>query len=70
VGRSFERGLLADLAEGVDPCGENVEFHSFVWEGPMFSRPIAVAVGERVERDGFVFADVVPLPAGVRGRPA
>ena len=64
AGRSFDRGLLADLPEGVDPCGENGEFHTFVWDGPMFSRPIAVAGGEHVERDGFVFADVVPLQAG------
>ncbi len=60
AGRAFDRALLADLPEGADPCGENGEFHSFVWDGPMFSRPIPVTVGERVERDGFVFADVVP----------
>jgi diphthamide synthase (EF-2-diphthine--ammonia ligase) len=48
----------------VDPCGENREFHSFVWDGPMFRRPVAVSVGERVERDGFVFADVVPVQDG------
>jgi uncharacterized protein (TIGR00290 family) len=60
AGRAFDRALLADLPEGVDPCGENGEFHSFVWDGPMFSRPLPIAVGERVERDGFIFADVVP----------
>ena len=64
AGRSFDRRLLADLPEGADPCGENGEFHSFVWDGPMFSRPIMIGVGERVERDGFVFADVLPLQAG------
>jgi uncharacterized protein (TIGR00290 family) len=64
AGRPFDRGLLADLPEGVDPCGENGEFHSFAWDGPMFSHPVTVAVGERVERDGFVFADVVPLEPG------
>lgn len=64
AGRSFDRGLLADLPGEVDPCGENGEFHSFAWDGPMFSHPVTVAVGERVERDGFVFADVVPLEAG------
>lgn len=63
AGRSFDRGLLADLPEGVDPCGENGEFHSFVWDGPMFTQPVTVVIGERVERDGFVFADVVPLQA-------
>jgi diphthamide synthase (EF-2-diphthine--ammonia ligase) len=46
------------LPEGVDPCGENGEFHSFVYDGPMFRHPIAVQVGEVVERDGFVFADL------------
>jgi uncharacterized protein (TIGR00290 family) len=60
AGREFDRTLLADLPDGVDPCGENGEFHSFVWDGPMFSRPLTVSVGESVERDGFIFADVVP----------
>jgi uncharacterized protein (TIGR00290 family) len=61
AGRQFDRALLSDLPESVDPCGENGEFHSFVWDGPMFSHPVAVEVGERVTRDGFVFADVVPV---------
>jgi len=64
AGRLFDRDLLADLPEGVDPCGENGEFHSFVWDGPMFARPVMVAVGDRVERDGFIFADVLPVRAG------
>ena len=63
AGREFDRALLADLPAGTDPCGENGEFHSFVWDGPMFSRPVPVHLGERVERDGFVFADVVPAAA-------
>jgi uncharacterized protein (TIGR00290 family) len=58
AGRAFDAALLADLPPDVDPCGENGEFHSFVWDGPMFHRPISVHVGEVVERDGFVFADV------------
>ena len=58
AGRAFDATLLRDLPEGVDPCGENGEFHSFVWDGPMFSRPLEVAVGAVVERDGFVFADL------------
>jgi uncharacterized protein (TIGR00290 family) len=58
AGRAFDRRLLAELPPGVDPCGENGEFHSFVWNGPMFRRPLAVTIGEVVERDGFVFADV------------
>ena len=60
VGRAFDGELLAALPEGVDPCGENGEFHSFVYASPAFSAPIAVRAGEVVERDGFVFADVLP----------
>lgn len=60
AGRWFDDRLLADLPEGVDPCGENGEFHTFVVDGPCFSTPLAVEVGQVVERDGFVFADVVP----------
>jgi uncharacterized protein (TIGR00290 family) len=58
AGRAFDHRLLADLPREVDPCGEHGEFHSFVWKGPMFSRPLAVRVGDVVNRDGFVFADV------------
>jgi len=61
AGRAFDDALLADLPDGVDPCGENGEFHSFVWDGPMFSRPIRVRAGETVERDGFIFSDVLPI---------
>jgi uncharacterized protein (TIGR00290 family) len=60
AGRRFDGELLADLPEGVDPCGERGEFHSFVYAGPMFARELSVEVGEVVERDGFVFADVLP----------
>jgi uncharacterized protein (TIGR00290 family) len=60
AGRRFDRDFLRDLPDHVDPCGENGEFHTFVWDGPGFSSPIDVTVGEVVERDGFVFADVVP----------
>lgn len=58
AGRDFDLQLLADLPAGVDPCGENGEFHSFVYGGPMFDREIRVVAGERVERDGFWFCDV------------
>lgn len=58
VGREFNAKFLDDLPAGVDPCGENGEFHSFVYAGPMFERPIGVEPGEIVKRDGFVFADV------------
>ena len=60
AGRDFDATLLAELPSSVDPCGERGEFHSFAYAGPMFSRPIAIRSGEVVERDGFVFADVLP----------
>jgi uncharacterized protein (TIGR00290 family) len=59
AGRDFDDQLLADLPSGVDPCGENGEFHSFVYSGPMFESAIPVVAGERVERDGFWFCDVM-----------
>ena len=58
AGRTLDAGLLDELPEGVDHCGENGEFHTFVFASPAFDRVIPVAVGELVERDGFVFADV------------
>jgi uncharacterized protein (TIGR00290 family) len=60
AGRAYDDRLLADLPPGVDPCGENGEFHTFVHDGPGFAHPLAVRTGEVVERDGFVFADVLP----------
>lgn len=60
AGRDFDAALLRDLPSTVDPCGENGEFHSFAYAGPMFRHPIAIQSGEVVERDGFVFADVLP----------
>jgi len=59
AGREFDAKFLADLPREVDPCGENGEFHSFVYDGPMFRHPIHVQTGEIVERDGFVFADLM-----------
>lgn len=58
AGREFDAELLRDLPAGTDPCGENGEFHSFAYAGPMFARPIPVVAGEIVERDNFVFVDV------------
>lgn len=58
AGRDFDSRFLADLPPGIDPCGENGEFHSFVYDGPGFREPLAISVGEVVERDGFVFADL------------
>ncbi len=60
AGRDYDLRLLEALPSEIDPCGENGEFHTFVCDAPVFSRPIAVRVGEVVERDGFVFADVLP----------
>jgi uncharacterized protein (TIGR00290 family) len=60
AGRAFDRALLAELPADVDACGENGEFHSFAWAGPMFARPIRVRPGAVVTRDGFVFADLLP----------
>jgi len=60
AGRDFDVALLADLPPSVDPCGENGEFHTFTYDGPMFRHPIAIRSGEVVTRDGFVFADLLP----------
>jgi uncharacterized protein (TIGR00290 family) len=60
AGRWFDHSFLDDLPPGVDPCGENGEFHTCVLDGPMFSGPVRAMVGEVVERDGFCFADLVP----------
>jgi uncharacterized protein (TIGR00290 family) len=60
AGREYDRALLADLPRGVDPCGENGEFHTFAWNGPMFRHPVPVRGGEVVARGGFVFADLLP----------
>jgi diphthamide synthase (EF-2-diphthine--ammonia ligase) len=59
AGRDFNANFLDSLPPGIDACGENGEFHSFVYDAPVFSRPIAVHNGEVVTRDGFVFADVL-----------
>ena len=59
AGREFDQALLADLPAGVDPCGEKGEFHTFAYDGPIFREPIPISTGEVVERDGFVFADLL-----------
>ena len=60
AGRRFDSALLEEIPVHVDPCGENGEYHTVVSQGPMFSAPIGVSVGQTVERDGFVFTDVIP----------
>jgi len=60
VGQYYDQAFLNALPENVDPCGENGEFHSFVFDAPMFHQKINISVEEKVERDGFVFVDVIP----------
>ncbi len=69
AGRDFNDALLSDLPAGVDPCGENGEFHTFAYDGPMLSNAIDVRVGEILERDGFIFADVLQSDGSVPGAP-
>jgi uncharacterized protein (TIGR00290 family) len=66
AGRRFDAELIASLPRHVDPCGENGEFHTFTNAGPMFRTRLPVAVGEIVERDGFIFADLLPQAARFR----
>jgi uncharacterized protein (TIGR00290 family) len=60
VGRELDEQFFLDLPPGVDPCGENGEFHTFVFDGPIFREPLAVRTGEIVERDAFVYCDLLP----------
>ncbi len=60
AGRLYDSTFLSELPPSVDPCGENGEFHTCVLDGPMFRRPIEAKQGEVVERDGYVFADLIP----------
>jgi diphthamide synthase (EF-2-diphthine--ammonia ligase) len=61
AGRKWARDLIAEFPEGIDPCGENGEIHTVVVGGPMFRETIPVTIGEIVERDGFAYADIIPL---------
>jgi uncharacterized protein (TIGR00290 family) len=60
AGRVIDKGFLSELPCAVDPCGENGEFHTFVFDGPGFRAPVKIAFGEIVFRDGFWFADLMP----------
>jgi uncharacterized protein (TIGR00290 family) len=62
AGRAFDNAFIDELPATADPCGERGEFHSFVHDGPMFRHPVPITTGEIVERDGFVFADLLPAP--------
>jgi uncharacterized protein (TIGR00290 family) len=57
AGRVWDESLLNELPQEIDPCGENGEFHTFVFDGPMFSKPLDIRLGETIERDGFLFTD-------------
>jgi uncharacterized protein (TIGR00290 family) len=62
VGRTFDEGFLSSLPSGVDPCGENGEFHSFVYDGPIFRKRVSHRIGEIVLRDNrFYYCDLIPL---------
>jgi diphthamide synthase (EF-2-diphthine--ammonia ligase) len=62
AGRELNEGFFRDLPADVDPCGENGEFHTFVYDGPLFQNPVRFSTGEIVERNSFIFCDL--LPAG------
>jgi uncharacterized protein (TIGR00290 family) len=66
AGREFDLALLEDLPATVDPCGENGEFHTFAYDGPMFRSPMHVERGEIRHVDGFVYADLLPCPESSR----
>jgi uncharacterized protein (TIGR00290 family) len=61
AGRELDAAFFNELPPGVDPCGENGEFHTFVFDGPIFRTPVRFRTGEVVERDSFVFCDLLPL---------
>jgi uncharacterized protein (TIGR00290 family) len=63
VGREIDEEFVADLPAAADPCGENGEYHSFVYDGPGFAQPVGIARGEIVQREGFWFCDLAPTAA-------
>ena len=60
IGKEFDENFLNSLPKDIDPCGENGEFHSFVFDGPIFKQQIEIFIGDIVHRDDFIFADVLP----------
>jgi uncharacterized protein (TIGR00290 family) len=68
AGRELDDAFFRDLPVGIDPCGENGEFHTFVFDGPIFSNPIPVRAGEVLERDSFIYCDLLPPTAVVGAR--
>ena len=69
AGREINAQFLKDLPPGADPCGENGEFHSFVFDGPIFHQPVHFTVGEKVQRESFCFCDLLPSAGRRRLRP-
>jgi uncharacterized protein (TIGR00290 family) len=66
AGRELDESFFQDLPPTADPCGENGEFHTFAFDGPIFRNPIPVRTGAVIERDSFVFCDLLPIEEGVR----
>ena len=64
AGRDYDESFLNDISAKIDPCGENGEFHSFAFEGPMFQNPIEIVLGKTIMRSGICFTDVLPKPKG------
>jgi uncharacterized protein (TIGR00290 family) len=60
AGQEYDQSFLERIPADVDPCGENGEFHTFAFDGPMFRKPVPMSIGETVPRDGFIFADLLP----------
>ena len=69
AGRELDAAFFRDLPPNVDPCGENGEFHTFVFDGPIFRNPVPVAIGEVVERDSFIYCDLHPTVVGAGLQP-
>ena len=61
-GREYDTKFLEDLPKTTDPCGENGEFHSFVYDGPIFNKPLHIKLGPTKQREGFVFTDILEIP--------
>jgi uncharacterized protein (TIGR00290 family) len=68
AGRALDEQFFRELPPTVDPCGENGEFHTFVFDGPIFRKPIPVRAGEIVDRDSFVYCDLLPAQAVQRAK--
>src|SRR5229473_888085 len=68
AGRELDASFFRDLPAGVDPCGENGEFHTFVFDGPIFREPVPIRTGEVVERDSFIYCDLLPLESPVEAQ--